>query len=81
MKAKTLWDDEYTTITQTKVRTTVRRHYDDTDDEVTYISNETASKLIRDMIAADDDPNATPSHYLTRHIKEIYPVLRRYTGY
>jgi hypothetical protein len=60
MKAKTLWDDEWTTITQTKVRTTVRRHYDDTDDEVTYISNETAARLIRDMIDADNDPNTPP---------------------
>jgi len=75
MKATILWDDDYTTIKRTAVRTTVIRHYNDCPDVVTYLANDVGDKLIHDMIVDDNSDTHMPSHWRTRHVADLYPAL------
>ena len=78
MKTKILWDDKYTTIKQTAIRTTVTRHYSDTPDVITHLSNDIGNQLISDM--HDEDSGAgrfdtMSSHYISRHVRDLYKTL------
>jgi hypothetical protein len=75
MKTRILLDDAHTTITQTAGRITVKRHYIDVPDIVTYLANDVGDRLVADMRAADNSEDSVFGHYLSRHVKELYPTL------
>ncbi len=72
---ETLYEDDYTTVEVSKKYGYVTRHYDDTVSVKTRVTINIALKITEDMEQSDDDPNSYPSHYISRHVRELYPTV------
>jgi len=74
-KMEKLYEDDYTTVEVSKKYGYVTRQYTDAKAIRTKMTVATALALVDAMEQADDDPNAMPSHYISRHVRELYPTL------
>ena len=74
-KMKTLYSDNYTIVEVGTKYGYVTRIYNDADDVVTRVPAKTAYTIVDDMIEADNDGTSMPSHYISRHIADIYPTI------